>query len=217
MAEAASEDLESLARELDLNAQMFGGAGGETARLARELRESTRRARGIDRAIADATPTGAGLMQEGERAQLRGDAPPQRRTREAADGLARRFAEGPDGTPLSPETEGLLREAAEHMERATAALESGDARGSATAQAEAVERLSRAEEQLAEGSSAGGSGGQGGGQGERFEPDERVYIPGANEFVGPRERRRRVLDAMGETAPRGYERAVQRYYEELLR
>jgi len=38
-----------------------------------------------------------------------------------------------------------------------------------------------------------------------------------DEFEGPRRMRRRLLDAMRESAPEGYEEAVRRYYEELLR
>jgi hypothetical protein len=44
-----------------------------------------------------------------------------------------------------------------------------------------------------------------------------VKIPGAEEFTGPVEMRRRVLDAMREAGPSGFESALQRYYEGLLR
>ena len=42
-----------------------------------------------------------------------------------------------------------------------------------------------------------------------------VEIPEDHE--GPMELRRRVLDAMSETAPPGYAESVRRYYEGLLR
>jgi len=44
-----------------------------------------------------------------------------------------------------------------------------------------------------------------------------VRIPEAHEFTGPVEMRRRVLDAMREQGPSGFESALQRYYEGLLR
>ena len=44
-----------------------------------------------------------------------------------------------------------------------------------------------------------------------------VEIPGAEDFEGPLELRRRMLDAMREESPEGYAGAVRRYYEELLR
>ena len=47
--------------------------------------------------------------------------------------------------------------------------------------------------------------------------DGPVRIPGADEFTGPVEMRRRVLDAMREQGPSGFESALQRYYEGLLR
>ena len=42
-------------------------------------------------------------------------------------------------------------------------------------------------------------------------------IPDADQFEGPMEMRRRLLDAMREAPPEGYEDAVRRYYEGLLR
>ena len=42
-------------------------------------------------------------------------------------------------------------------------------------------------------------------------------IPGSDEFSGSMEMRRRLLDAMREGAPSGWEDPVRRYYEELLR
>jgi hypothetical protein len=44
-----------------------------------------------------------------------------------------------------------------------------------------------------------------------------VRIPDGSDFVGPAERRRRVLDAMRDDAPGGFEDAVRRYYEAILR
>jgi hypothetical protein len=44
-----------------------------------------------------------------------------------------------------------------------------------------------------------------------------VRIPSADEFHGPIEMRRRVLDAMRNDAPDGFRSALDRYYEELLK
>ena len=48
-------------------------------------------------------------------------------------------------------------------------------------------------------------------------PEGPVRIPRADEFSGPMQMRRRLLDAMREAPPPEYEGAVGRYYEELLR
>jgi hypothetical protein len=47
--------------------------------------------------------------------------------------------------------------------------------------------------------------------------DAPVHIPGAEEWKGPTELRRKLLDAMHEGGPSGYEAAIQRYYQELMR
>ena len=51
----------------------------------------------------------------------------------------------------------------------------------------------------------------------RFQADAPVRIPGADEFSGPVQMRRKLLDAMREAAPQDYKSADERYYEELLR
>ena len=60
-------------------------------------------------------------------------------------------------------------------------------------------------------------GGGGGGGSSSMDFDRPVDIPNADEFEGPMEMRRRLLDAMREAPPAGYEEAVRRYYEGLLR
>ncbi|HJL21794.1 MAG TPA: hypothetical protein RMH80_06145, partial [Polyangiaceae bacterium LLY-WYZ-15_(1-7)] len=99
------------------------------------------------------------------------------------------------------------------------ALESGEPVDASQAQNDAARKLTelreRLERQQQDQQSGGGSGG---GEGQAA-PDfrQRVEIPGAENDEGPRALRRRLLDAMREGAPRGYEDAVRRYYEELLR
>jgi hypothetical protein len=44
-----------------------------------------------------------------------------------------------------------------------------------------------------------------------------VRIPGNEDWRGPTELRRKLLDAMQEPAPTGYEAAIKRYYQELMR
>ncbi len=46
---------------------------------------------------------------------------------------------------------------------------------------------------------------------------ETVKIPGGDDFRGPEEFRRDLLDAMKRKAPKEYEEQVKRFYEELAR
>lgn len=145
------------------------------------------------------------------------DAPRQRAASEAADRLADRFDQGPDGTPLSPDVGGALREIRGLMDEASGSLGRGDPVSSARAQDEAARRLAELREQVESEASGGGGGGSGGAEGSSADFRRPVRIHDASEFEGPMEMRRRVLDAMHDSAPAGYEEASRRYYEGLLR
>src|SRR5690606_34732140 len=207
-------DLSGLARDLDLSALMFPGHEGETSRDARSAREADRSLRDLRRELDEALPDVGSHVAQPEREQMRADSARQREARAAADRLAQQFDQGPEETPLDPEAGPELREAARDMQRAQQALERGDPLESARHQEEAARRLTELRERLEQDSQGGGGGGGG-----ESQPDFRrpVEIPDADQFEGPMERRRRLLDAMREAPPRGYEDAVRRYYEGLLR
>ena len=218
MAEEASQDVENLSRDLDLSALMFPGAEGATSEAAREARQAAEQLRDLRRSIDRAIPRVGDFVDEGGQRQMREDGARQGEVAETAERLAEQLEEGPDGAPLSPETADGVREARESMERGRRALERRDPIDASRAQEEAARRLTELREQLEreqQQREGGGSGGSQGGEG-AFDR-EPVRIPGAEEFEGPMEMRRRLLDAMRENAPAGYEEAVRRYYEELLR
>lgn len=214
MAEAATADLGGLARDLGLSALMFPGHEGQTSEDARHAREANRALQGLSRQLDEALPDVGGHLDGQERGQMREDAARQHDAREAAERLAERFDRGPEETPLDEEAGGELRLAASDMQRARQALGRGEPLESARHQEEAARRLTELRERLEQDSQGGGQG-----EGGASQPDFRrsVEIPAADQFEGPMERRRRLLDAMRETPPRGYEDAVRRYYEGLLR
>jgi hypothetical protein len=219
MAEEASSDVEDLSRDLDLSALMFPGAEGATAEAAREARQAAEQLRDLRRSIDRAIPRVGDFVGEPGQRRMRDDAARQREAAEAAGQLAEQLEAGPDGTPLSPEAAEGVREAREAMERGRRSLERRDPIDASREQEDAARRLTELREQLEreqqqrqQGGGGGGEGGDGG-----FDFREPVRIPGADEFEGPMEMRRHLLDAMREGAPSGYEDAVRRYYEELLR
>ena len=219
MAQEASGDVEDLARDLDLSALMFPGVEGDTAEAAREARQAADDLRGLRRDIDQAIPRVGDFVGEGHGRQMREDAERQGEVGDAAKRLAERFRESPDGTPLSPEAADAIEQARETMQQAEQSLERRDPIDASRAQEEAARRLTELREQLErqqQQQSQGGGGGNQGGEG-ALDFREPVRIPGAEEFSGPMERRRRLLDAMREGAPDGYEESVRRYYEELLR
>jgi len=224
MARQAHGQLEQAAASLEQDARMFPGHNGETARRAAEAAQAGEALRQLEQRIGNAMPDLSGELGAAERGQMRGDVPPQQGARKKADELGKQLGQTPDeGAPLSPMGERGLGEISEAMRRAEQALEQGDAKQASLEQDDARSRLDQLAQQLQQRRGGGKPQGQSGRQrgegddGNDLDADARVRIPGADEFQGPKEQRRRLLDAMREAAPTDYEAAVQRYYQELLR
>lgn len=227
MARHAESQLEQAASSLEQDARMFGGHDGETARRAERARKAEAGVRDLQQRLDQAMPDLSGELGEAERAQLRADAPSQRGVREKAEQIQGELGkqQGENGAPLSPLGERELQPISEAMRRAEQALERGDAQQASREQDDASERLAQLSERMKKrGGGRPGSEGErgkgereGGQDGDGLESRARVEIPDADAFRGPKERRRRLLDAMREDAPSDYGPAVQRYYQELLR
>ena len=215
MAAEARSDMEGLDRSLQIEAQMFGGHRGATARNARHAAEATRRMRALERQLKGLTPDASRLLDEGDRRRARANLKAQRNARVAARKLAERFETGPNNAPLSEDAAGALRDARQAMSRAEASLDAGEVQDALRAQRRAEDGLTRLQRRLARNSRRSG-GGDGHGY-DAADSGERVLIPGADQGSGPDELRRRLLEAMKESAPSAYRGAVSRYYQELLR
>ncbi|MDQ3037578.1 MAG: DUF4175 domain-containing protein, partial [Myxococcota bacterium] len=218
MVASAEEQLGDLARDLALDSMMFSGHGGETARASRAAADAERRMRELRASLDEALPDLGDHVGTGERGQMRGDAPRQRQAQGVSADLAELFERGPDGTPLSPDAAAALGEIEQMMDEGARGLDRADPASASRAQEEAARRLTELREQL-EQDMQSSSGGGGGGDGGNAAPDfsRRVQIRNPSDFEGPMELRRRVLDAMQDAPPQGYEESVQRYYEGLLR
>lgn len=213
MARRAADDLRALQSELMLDARMFAGPNGKKMDQARAAQQLSEEAEQLAQEIADNVSDDSSALNEEEGEALRQAAPSQRGLSEKADGLAQDTrGKAPPGL-----SDGLHR-SAHSMKKAASALEQGNVQEAEAHQREAVERLNELNDQLERQSQAGRPqqrGGEGGGAaGER---DERVTIPQNGEDVRRKELRRRVLDARRADAPDSFERAVDRYYEEILR
>jgi hypothetical protein len=225
MSGAAASSLGQAASSLEQDARMFPGPEGETARRARSAGATANRLDQLQHQIEQATPKLDEFVGEAERAALRGDAKPQHEAAGKAQALQSKLGgESADGPPLSPDTAQDLQQTADAMRRAENALQRGDPQSASLAQDDASERLRQIDARLAkqqgkgQGQNPGGQRGEqegaNGGNGARAEGKVRIH--GADEFKGPAQMRRRLLDAMREPAPESFKAAVERYYEELL-
>jgi hypothetical protein len=215
MARRAARDLEDLASEMNLDARMFPGPDGEKmsdARKASSLsRDVSEWASDVDENLpapeAQTTPQQQQALKEGAEAQ-------GQLGREA-----RRVGRELDESSPPGVQEGLER-VQESMRSASQSMERGDAKKTQSHQRDALDRLNELSERLRQEQEAlGGSPSQPGGDGDggRIAGDEKVTIPGESDDPRRTDLRRRVLDARRANAPQSYERAVDRYYQEILR
>jgi len=104
-----------------------------------------------------------------------------------------------------------MKQAAQHMQRAEGALDEGDPRDSFGEEQQAADQLKQLRRDLQQQRRPKQQEGAG------SMAKETVKIPGADEYRGPEEYRRDLLDAMKREAPKDYREQVKRYYEELAR
>lgn len=218
MAQSAENSLRETAAELESEARVFPGQRGDTQKRATQARQALSEAERLTDDIDRAMPDVSDHMNETERQRVRGDADAQRAAADAADQLQRQFEHGPDGLPLSPEATERLESAQKAMQQAERALQRGKPDEANRSQRQASEQLKELSESLAQQQQSGGRAGKGKQEGGTSDAsNSHVRIPGTEAFQGPTELRRKLLDAMQEAAPSGYEPAIKRYYQELMR
>jgi hypothetical protein len=234
LAERAAMSLLRLESEVRLEAQMRGPRDRAAAAQARLATEAQRQGYGLSRSIDDLVPSLREHVDDADRAQMESQSGSQMQISVDTDAIAERFAVGPNGAPLSTEAADAMRSASSAMRQASDALDEGSPQQASEQQDRVIsileEMLKKAEEQRSRrarggrGRRGGTTGGENGGadRGGGFESEgdpsqDIVRIPDGSDFVGPAERRRRVLDAMRDDAPGGFEDAVRRYYEAILR
>jgi hypothetical protein len=219
MAQSAESSLRETAAELESEARVFPGRDA-TRKRAGQARQAVAEAEQLTDDIDRAMPNVSDHMNDGERQRVRADAESQRATADAAEQLQRQFEQGPDGLPLSPEATERLQAAQKAMQKAEKALNRGKPDEANRAQQEASQQIKELSDSLAQQQQQGGGrGGKGEKEGSMSEApnNSHVRIPGTEAFQGPTELRRKLLDAMQEAAPSGYEPAIKRYYQELMR
>lgn len=216
MVTSAGEQLRTLERDLELDSMMFGGHRGQTARNSHAAEEALQHLQQLETSMAELLPDLRDYLEMAERAQLGGDVTRQQAARQVAHDLAEQFSQGPNGNPLSPDASEVLDEIQRLMDEGARGLAQSDAASAAHNQMGAAQKLAELREQIEQDQQSGGGEGSAG-SGNALDFSRPVHIHDADEFEGPMEMRRRLLDAMNEAPPAGFEDSVRRYYEGLLR
>jgi len=216
MADQLARVANALAKDLELSATMFRGRNGKTSDAAAQARQAAARAQDLRDAARGAVPDISSLLSDRERQKLGKQAEQQAKTQQATHQLARHLREEVGGVPVSEEAAERLESIERPMQRAAKALEQGNPLEANKQQEAAADQLRRLRQHLeSQRSNPRGGGGKDRSKGTRA--NERVEIPAARSKAEELAWRRRVLDAMNGTPPKGYQQAVDDYYERLLR
>jgi hypothetical protein len=212
MAERAADDLGALASEMSLDARMHPGADGSRSDAAKKAQQLSRDASKFADEVRKIAPGEPEDLSSKEQAELRGQAPQQEALGEAAERLSRELEDAP------PSVNQGLERARDSMKRAADALDEGDVREAEAHQRDALDQLGELNEELSRSQKASSRGKRReGDSGEHMQSDERVAIPTDGNDPRRKDLRRRVLDARRARTPTPYSRAVDRYYQEILR
>lgn len=220
MTSAGERAVDRIAQSLEMDAKMFPGHEGRGQSNAEQARKAANALDRLQRNLEQTLPEISEQATQQDLAGMERGAAAQSRARQRAEELKESLERGPDGLPLAPGTGSALERAQDAMRRAERALRRGDPQTAALSQEDAAEQLKSLGEKLAQQDPQGNGPSQAGekhGGSQRSASHEKVDIPPENAFIAPKEQRRRLLDAMREASPPGYESAVKQYYQELLR
>ncbi len=212
MAREAADNLRGLGFELtdEERRMQWAGAPRPQVRKARErVDEAGQTAKRLADEMDQVFPKPNELLGPGDRKKMselrERQAALRKRTDEARQQLEKKSKEGAaslgDG----------MKQASQHMQRAERSLDEGDPRDSAGEEQQAADQLKQMRRDAHEQRRPRQEGAGGGME------KETVKIPGADEYRGPQEFRRDLLDAMKREAPKDYQEQVKRYYQELAR
>ncbi len=236
-AESSLETLMDLESMMGQKAQASGSAPSSAA--AKRASQAAGEAAELNREILESLEGGESAREQRQQAAAEGQgtARKQRGLRQGVSGLQEKMQQG-QGSSLFDGTQGgrQLEASGQLMESAAGDLEAGEPGRSRSAQKQALEQLrefrqgvEQARSDLAEamkGSGKGSPGGQAGagaryggyfdGQWGRQEKGE-VELPLPDEFLGPEEFRRAVMEGAAEDVPDAFRYLNSEYYQELVK
>jgi hypothetical protein len=214
MARRAAGDLRDISSEMNLDARMYPGPDGSRMSSAREASALAKDARNFAEDVEENLPAPSDETSPEQARALQDGAGSQKQLGKEARRVAHALDEsGPAGL-----RDGLER-VQKSMRNAADAMEEGDSRETQGHQRDALDRLTELSERLREEQQAlGGQTRPGEGEGDsRRNDDEKVAIPGQSDDPRRTDLRRRVLDARRARTPESFEKAIERYYQEILR
>lgn len=219
MARQAHEGLRNMAMDLhDEEQRGFTHTPPKLKKTREQVGDDEMLAREVVDELDKAMPRPSSLMSSEDQKKLAELAKRQDQLRKHVQELGKELGKpklGPDGKPMAlplpRDMQPGLREAGQHMERATGQLRGQAASEAVGEESQALDKLSQMKEQMQrERRPRDGSG-------DTRMDKEPVRIPGADEFRAPKEFRQDLLDAMKRGAPTEYKEQLKRYYEELAK
>ncbi len=223
-----------LERELEYGSAFRGRPEPGLAEANRNAREAERLTAEVKKELDELFPDPSEKMSGAQKQQMEQMAREQRQLRERMQALREQAAKIGEKAPIfDQDAERAMAGAQGSMEDASGRLGGRDPGGALASERRALEQLQGLEDAMEQAmqrarkngtgkgfplplAMRGGRGSEDGIDGE-MNPDEKVLIPGADQYKVPEEFRRDILEAMKQGAPDAFREHVKEYYEEIVK
>ncbi|HCF61609.1 MAG TPA: hypothetical protein DFS52_26885, partial [Myxococcales bacterium] len=230
-AKPLAEDFERQARESRHFPQAWKKEAEKAQRNAKHAREAIPPLEEVRKELAELFPPPTQMMSESDIQKMKDlgerEGALQQKTGQMMEKMGRMNQQAP---LFSPDAQQMMKQAGDRMGQAQRELRGRNPTGAIAEQRAALDQISQLQKGLEQGQKQGGGQGPGipwpwmgpgmgrdNGGGMSSSNDEKVQIPGADQYQVPEEYRKDILDAMKQRAPEKYEDQVKRYYEEIVK
>jgi hypothetical protein len=209
----------------------YGSSAPEMERAADAAGQAERRTREVEELLRKLFPDAREVLSAEQLAEMRAAARKQAELEQQAGKVAEKMSELAREVPLfGGQPRASLDSARSEMAQASDDMTSGELPGGAQHGSRAADELGKLRQSLEQAARSGkggipmplamsspGGGGDDGSGGQTGLRNEDVHIPDADRNRASPQFRRELLEAAKQKAPKRYEDAVRRYYEELIR
>lgn len=230
-AKPLAEDFERQARESRHFPQAWKKEAETAQRNAKHAREAIAPLEEVRKELAELFPPPTQMMSEADKQKMKDLGEREGELQQKASQMMEKMGQMNQQAPIfSPEAQQMMRQAGDRMGKAQRELRGRNPTGAIAEQRAALDQIGQLKKGLEQGQKQGGGQGPGipwpwmgpgmgrdSGAGMSSSVDEKVQIPGADQYQVPEEYRKDILDAMKQRAPEKYEDQVRRYYEEIVK
>ncbi len=231
-AQMVKDDLQRIADETRRYPGMWQKTPDEAQKDLKNAQGGMKPIQDLQQELGELFPAPGQSMSDEDKQKMRGLSQRQGSLQQQAGKLQQQMGELNKKAPIfNPDAQQMMQQAGERMGKAQGQLSAKNPSGASAEERASLDQLGQLKKGLQQKSGQGQGQGQGipwpwvgpgmqrgedGTDGPNNE-DEKMAIPGADQYQVPEEYRKEILDAMKQRAPDKYKEQVKRYYEEIVK